>query len=344
MNIENDLFKKTHVDYDSLIRYGFKKDGNIYKYSTNINNEFRVDIIIDDNDNIRGKVIDINFNEEYVGFRIDDTLGEFASSIKSEYINILKDIRNNCFKVDLFNSKIANELAHIIFNKYGDSPEFLWDKYPDFGVFKNKNNGKWYGIIMNLDYTKLDKKISGMVDILNVKLPNDMINNLLTKDGYYKAYHMNKNNWITITLDGKIKMDKIIELLDISYEFTINGREWIIPANPKYFDVVSHINNSSDGIINWKQSSKVEIGDIIYLYLAVPYSCILYKFKAIEVDIPYVSKNKNIKMDKVMRIKLLKVYDRNKYSFDKLREYGVNAIRGPRSVPIELSKVLSEDK
>ena len=343
MNIEDSIFKKTKVNYNDLIKYGFIKDKNNYKYSTNINNDFRVDIIVDEKGAVKGKVIDINFNEEYVGFRFDNALGEFASRIKNEYINILKDIRDNCFKVDLFFSKSANELVNVISKKYGDMPEFLWDKYPDFGVFKNKNNGKWYGIIMNLDYTKLDKKLSGMVDILNVKLPKDMINNLLVKEGYYPAYHMNKNNWITITLDGKVKMNKIMELLDISHEFTVKGKEWIVPANLKYYDVISNLEKAEDNIINWKQSSKIEVGDIIYMYVAQPYSCILYKFRAVEVDIPY-NKKSNLKINKVMRIKLIKKYDKDKYNMNVLKKNGIVAVRGPRLITSSLSKLLNMEE
>lgn len=34
------------------------------------------------------------------------------------------------------------------------------------------------------------------------------------------AYHMNKENWITILLDGTVSKGKICELIDISYELT----------------------------------------------------------------------------------------------------------------------------
>ena len=44
-----------------------------------------------------------------------------------------------------------------------------------------------------------------------------------------------------------------------------------------------------------------------------------------------------------VKIKLLKRYNQGELSFDLLKQYGVSAIRGPRSVPLKLSKYLNEE-
>lgn len=44
-------------------------------------------------------------------------------------------------------------------------------------------------------------------------------------------------------------------------------------------------------------------------------------------------KDKNVSMNRVMRIKLLERYNEDKYTFSKLNEYGIKTIRGPRSLP-----------
>lgn len=41
---------------------------------------------------------------------------------------------------------------------------------------------------------------------------------LVHENGFYPAYHMNKNSWITIALDGKADEEKIKWLLDMSFE------------------------------------------------------------------------------------------------------------------------------
>ena len=37
----------------------------------------------------------------------------------------------------------------------------------------------------------------------------------------FAGYHMNKNSWITIKLDGSIKIEKIFELIDNSYKLSL---------------------------------------------------------------------------------------------------------------------------
>jgi len=131
-----------------------------------------------------------------------------------------------------------------------------------------------------------------------------------------------------------------MEYVGISHKYTETPNEWIVPANPKYYDIINCFNDKK--IIEWKQSNNIKVGDIIYMYVSNPYSAILYKFEAIEVNIPYEYKDKNISMNRTMKIKLLERYTENKYTFSKLNEYGIKAIRGPRSVPEKLSKELNK--
>ena len=66
--------------------------------------------------------------------------------------------------------------------KYGTEPEYLWAKFPDYAVIRHDDNNKWYGIIMNLSYEKLDKDKSGMVDVLNIKLNDLLLRDMLIKE------------------------------------------------------------------------------------------------------------------------------------------------------------------
>jgi len=48
----------------------------------------------------------------------------------------------------------------------------------------------------------------------------DMILTLSTMTGFAPAYHMNRNHWLTILLNGSVNDDEIYNLLDMSYEMT----------------------------------------------------------------------------------------------------------------------------
>lgn len=335
MNIENEIFKRMNVDFKKLIEYGFIKENNIYKYSKEFMDSFRADIIIDEEGTISGKIYDTSTNYEYTNFRLENQAGEFVNSVREEYKKILNDISKNCFTKKYFITKQANRVTKMIMDLYHDEPEFAWEKFPGYAIFKNSSNEKWYGLICNIDKNKLDKKTSGEVEILNVKLDSNDIEQLLNKKVFYPAYHMNKKNWISIILDDTLTDEEIIKYIKISHSYTEVLNEWIISANPKFYDVINCFNNTD--IIDWKQSSNIKVGDIIYLYVGAPYSAILYKCEVIETNIPYKYKDKNLSMNRVMKIKLLKRYNSDEYTFEKLNEYGIKAIRGPRSITKKLS-------
>ncbi len=70
---------------------------------------------------------------------------------------------------------------------------------------------------MNIDLSKISND-RGEVEIINVKLDDKKSQELLKKNGFYKAYHMNKKDWISIVLNDTLKDENIISLIDESYE------------------------------------------------------------------------------------------------------------------------------
>lgn len=339
MSIESEVFKKYVPNYDKLIKYGFEKVNNEYKFSkTFMNNTFRADIVINDNGEIICKVIEIELDEEYTNFRIEGNTGEFVGKVREEYKNILQDIAKKCFEKEYFIYEQTNRIAKLINEKYSVSPEFLWDFVPDYGVFRNIRSNKWFGIVMNLDKSKIIQNETGEVEILNLKLDNN-VSKVLKIKGVYSPYHSSKKNWVSIILDNTLSDEKIMELVDLSYDISNIKGEWIIPANPKYYDIINAF-NETDTII-WKQSNNIWAGDIVYLYVAAPISAILHKCEVLETDIPYEYKDKNVAMKKVMKIKLLKRYKQDEFTFEKLNKYGIKAIRGPRGLTDKLSKDLN---
>ena len=101
MDIEYNLFKRTSVDYEKLLKYGFKKIDDKYIYEKKfINGDFKAIITIVDN-YVTGKVIDLEMNDEY--FAIKTIMnGSFVSKVRDEYLSILFDIKEKCFENKLF--------------------------------------------------------------------------------------------------------------------------------------------------------------------------------------------------------------------------------------------------
>lgn len=68
--------------------------------------------------------------------------------------------------------------------------------------------------------SKLGLDENRIIDILNVKCDPLLIGSLRSKSGYFPAYHMNKEKWLSIALDGSVQEDEIKDLLDMSYKLT----------------------------------------------------------------------------------------------------------------------------
>lgn len=214
--IEKEIFKKAKIDINKLNDYGFKKEKDYYIYNKKIMNTFNVEIIVKD-DKLTGKIIDTELNEEYTNFRVEKNTGEFVNTVREEYRKILEDIKNNCTLEKEFIYDQTNKVTKYIYDKYKVKPEFLWKKYDDYGIFRNKNNKKWFSIIMNVDKSKIEKG-TGEIEIINVKVEENMLKELLKQKGFYEAYHMNKKYWLTIVLDDTVDDEIIFSLIDNSFD------------------------------------------------------------------------------------------------------------------------------
>ncbi len=218
-------FRNRNFDKTKLSDFGFKAQNNQYTYITKIlKDQFKLTIKIIPPKNIETKLIDCNSNDEYTLHLIESADGKFVGEIRAEYENILSEIANQCCCKTYFSYPQANRLTEWIIQKYNTIPEFLWEKSPAHGVFRNSQTKKWYGLIANIEYSKITPTQKGKIEILNIKLSKEEIQNLLTQKGFYPAYHMNKKTWITLILDETIPDKKIKELLNKSYIYSQVGK------------------------------------------------------------------------------------------------------------------------
>ena len=248
------------------------------------------------------------------------------------------------------NKSLKNKVFAYIKEKYLVSPEYPWEDNTA-AVFRHKENRKWFALVMDVGGDKVGLDSSDVIPVLNLKIDDEIFHDLLTKQkGIIPAYHMNKRHWITVRLNGDVPEKNVFDLIDASFEATApkrkkhkvrESKEWIIPSNPKYYDVIAAFEESD--VIDWKQGRGINVGDTVFLYVGAPVSAILYKCRVLETDIPYDYQDKNLTITSLMKIELLKRYDRDKYTFSMLgNEYGIFAIRGPRGVPYSLSEALNE--
>ena len=247
--------------------------------------------------------------------------------------------------------KLRDQLFAYVKKKYKADPEYLWRRYPEYAIFRHTDNRKWFGLIMDVRKERLGLGGDGIVDILNVKLSDPLLVDLLVQQpGYLRGYHISRGNWVSILLDGTVPFADICRWLDDSYRATASKekkqrlrppKEWIIPANPKYYDIEQAFENADE--IEWKQGAGIKKGDTVYIYVAAPVSAILYKCRVTETDIPFPYDDGNVRMKALMKIKLQKRFAPDRFTFAVLgKDYGILAVRGPRGVPHSLSEALKK--
>ena len=122
--------------------------------------------------------------------------------------------------------KLRDAVESYVDSKYGSKPEHLWKEYPEYEVFrhesKGKEKGKWFLLLANVTRKQLnmDDPTGETIFVANVKCEPDRVLELLHEPGYARAYHMNKEQWLSILLDGTVSMEKIKALIDNSFILT----------------------------------------------------------------------------------------------------------------------------
>ncbi|MDG2962795.1 MmcQ/YjbR family DNA-binding protein [Exercitatus varius] len=245
------------------------------------------------------------------------------------------------------NKSLTRQIFDYVLTQYGSQPEYLWKTYPDYAVLRHQDNRKWYAIVMNVPKAKLGLAGTEAIDVMNVKCSPEILSTFLAQDGFLPAYHMNKSHWLTVRLDGSVDNDTIFFLLNASFDLTATRQtkkrlgiarytEWIVPANPKYYDVEKDLREG--GEILWKQSNNVAPDDIVYIYVTAPTAAIRYKCLVLEVNIPYRRRHDHLQIKRVMKIRCLKEYDKTLIPRAKMAQFGVSAVRGPRHMPYGLKQ------
>ena len=109
-----------------------------------------------------------------------------------------------------FDRMIINELK-----RQGHEPVLM---VPENFTFKTARRNKWYALFMTIPYKSLGLAKAGKVDVLNIKLPPAKIEQLVDRQHFYPAYHMNKKHWLTVMLQKDADISLVQELLAESYQ------------------------------------------------------------------------------------------------------------------------------
>ena len=99
-----------------------------------------------------------------------------------------------------------------------------FDIFPGF-IFRHQGNRKWFAVAMRVSYRRLGIEREGAADVVNVKCGPLLMDSYRMQPGILPGYHMNKDHWVTILLDGSAEEPLIRELFEISYDLTNSRRK-----------------------------------------------------------------------------------------------------------------------
>jgi predicted DNA-binding protein (MmcQ/YjbR family) len=96
----------------------------------------------------------------------------------------------------------------------------------DTTVFRHGEGGKWFGLVMNVEKSRVGLEGEGKVDVLNLKCdPEEGFIVREMYEGIIPAYHMNKRHWISVILNGSVPLDFTQRLIEKSYGLTDKKRK-----------------------------------------------------------------------------------------------------------------------
>ena len=213
------IFKAYQFISKKAKEYGFVENQGVWTYSSTIlQGDFLMMVTVEDGD-LSFQVYDQETGDLYPQVYMESMRGTFVGSVREACLEVLYGIRKACFEVQEFLYPQTKRIMALVQEKYGNQLEYLREKSPDTAVFRHEDNQKWYAILMRIPWDRLDKGREGLVEAVNLK--HDQVADLLSQNGIYPAFHMNKRYWISLALDDSLSDEDVLDLLEISWNLTL---------------------------------------------------------------------------------------------------------------------------
>lgn len=104
--------------------------------------------------------------------------------------------------------------------KFGTSPDYPFQKFPNYAALRHETTEKWYGLVMNVLPEKLGLDGNDEIDILNLKCPPEISGSLRNGKSILPGYHMDKENWISLVLERIDSEEEVYNLIEQSFNLT----------------------------------------------------------------------------------------------------------------------------
>ena len=118
-------------------------------------------------------------------------------------------------------------------DRYDTAPDYPFDDLFETAVLRHSGNRKWYALVMKISRRKFGQNSDEGIDVVNMKLPTEMLGSFGTTDGVYPAFHMNKLHWVSVLLPDT--SDNVVQFL-VNYINDKKCRRCKMCVTAKYLD------------------------------------------------------------------------------------------------------------
>ncbi|WFA75914.1 MmcQ/YjbR family DNA-binding protein [Streptococcus suis] len=342
---------KLKVNLPSLIPFGFIFADNRYTYrEVFMEGQFEAVVEVDEAGQLSSYVWDCEMEEVYTAHLVTAPAGAFVGQVREAYQSILDRVEEACCVALPFSKDQSNRIAQLIKEKWGDLPDYPFTKSPETGAFRHPANNKWYALVTQVKRGQLDGSADQeQVEIVNLKVDSREIAELLSQSGIFSAYHMSKKAWVSVLLDETVEDKAIIALLEKSrylvgpksYKADQGPDYWVIPANPKVYDIDTEF--AENKVVYWPQKSTIQAGDIVAIYVTTPVQAIRYVCRVLGANLENQGESDIPTEKKVMQVELLAQFSDDVLPRARMMDLGVRAVRGPRRLTEGVIEVLTSE-
>lgn len=211
------IFKNKKAVPERLLADGFLLNDGVYsRTETILDDTFALTIMVADQVTIQ--VVDCDSGEDYVLVHVPAASGAFVGQVIAACEERLTAIAARCFEPEIFQQVQTRQIMGYMESRYESRAEYLWEKFPNNAVFRRADSKKWYAAILSVQRTKLGLSGEGFVEILDLRCPPEQLPDLIDGKRYFPGYHMNKQHWFTVCLDGSLSMPELEERIEQSWQ------------------------------------------------------------------------------------------------------------------------------
>ena len=216
---ESPFFAHRKPNREKLLRYGFTEGAQGYQYATSVlDGELELTVFVSPKGIVSTRMTDLATGDEYVLYKVASSVGTYVGEVRAACGEVLTDISRTCFEPDAYHGAQTAEVLAYARERYGDEPEFLWEKLSDSAILRRKDNQKWYAVFMTLSRRKLGLPSDEIAEIIDLRIEPAQTEFTVDSVRYFPGWHMNKKSWYTIVLDGSVPTDELFRRMDESYD------------------------------------------------------------------------------------------------------------------------------